>query len=155
MAKVTKGNSIDMRTLNSEPVYRLELSKDEAEAILILTGKVNGSDSRSPRKHTKAVFHALRDADVAWIGSESHRLAHGNISFDQYPDPKPAAAPEPVFKPGHFRLKADHDTLRYFATSPSNAWERVQIAGPGDMVFPLPEIRFDSPFTRGYLGRGF
>jgi hypothetical protein len=45
-------------------VYVLTLTQDEAETILAITGKVSGSPVDSRRKHSEAVFYALRSANV-------------------------------------------------------------------------------------------
>ncbi|MEU6389982.1 hypothetical protein [Streptomyces sp. NPDC046939] len=62
------------------PGVTLTLSKDEAEALLVLVGNVSG-ESASPRKSTDAIYYALRNAGVDTLGKDVSRQLSGSIRW--------------------------------------------------------------------------
>ncbi|MGW0087832.1 hypothetical protein ACWDWS_02255 [Streptomyces sp. NPDC003328] len=62
--------------------YTLELTKEEAELILTLTGNILGDRHASPRKHSDSVYYALKQAGVklAFQGHLSGSLRFSNTS---------------------------------------------------------------------------
>ena len=55
---------LDVRTIPPLPVkpveeFVLTLSRDEAETLLAIVGRITGSDTKSRRKHTNAIYRVL------------------------------------------------------------------------------------------------
>ncbi|MGW6597894.1 hypothetical protein [Streptomyces sp. NPDC055036] len=69
------------------PAFTLTLSKEEAEALMVLTGSISGDGSLSPRKHTDAVYRALSRAGVVtWDKPVARQLSS---TMRWLTDPKP------------------------------------------------------------------
>ena len=56
---------LDVRTIPPVPVkpveeFVLTLSRDEAVTLLTIVGRITGSDTKSRRKHTNAIYRALQ-----------------------------------------------------------------------------------------------
>lgn len=71
----------------SETRYVLELSEDEADALVAVLGRVGGVRDNSPRKHTEAVYAALAEHVGRSIDTHANKLlGHGNVWFSDYDD---------------------------------------------------------------------
>lgn len=91
----------ETKTVVTETVL-LELSPEEAETLLAIMGKVAGSTTLSPRKHTDAVSSALHSAGVSSggsvrmnlggytydmdLGGQPGSLLGGSLRFNNYPN---------------------------------------------------------------------
>lgn len=64
-----------------ETRYLLDLSEDEALALLAVVNRVGGMPDVSRRRHTNAVGVALADAGVRYTYGEASDL-RGSVSFD-------------------------------------------------------------------------
>ncbi|MEV6419041.1 hypothetical protein [Streptomyces sp. NPDC051662] len=51
------------------PSFTLTLTEEEAMALVALSANVKGNAENSPRKHTDAVYYALKSAGVSTYGN--------------------------------------------------------------------------------------
>ncbi|MFJ8930616.1 hypothetical protein ACIRLA_28935 [Streptomyces sp. NPDC102364] len=66
------------------PAITLTLSKDEAEALMVLVGNVSGEGS-SPRKHTDAIYYALKSARVDVLAKDISLQLDGRLRWLKTP----------------------------------------------------------------------
>jgi len=77
--------------VEKEELISLTMTKAEAETLLAVTAFVGGDTTRSPRKHTDDLSHALAGAlglggFAAYVKTNAYKLAHrtGGIRFDDF-----------------------------------------------------------------------
>ncbi|MEU5957578.1 hypothetical protein [Streptomyces sp. NPDC047525] len=66
------------------PGITLTLAKDEAEALMVLVGNIAGEGS-SPRKHSDAIYYALKSAGVSVLGKDISRQLSGSSRWLRSP----------------------------------------------------------------------
>lgn len=64
-----------------EETITLTLSREEAEALLTVTGSIGGSQ-KTARKHTSAVYYALLDLGIS---AKFNKYKSGSFQFNESP----------------------------------------------------------------------
>ena len=69
--------------------YQIVLTQEEANTLLVLTGKVTGSNSDSPRKHADSVYQRLHDMlGMYGFDTQEGKLTESLFEFENYPEIK-------------------------------------------------------------------
>jgi hypothetical protein len=79
---VRREKEVEVVTKKVVEVVTLTLSKDEAETLISVLGTVGGASDTTRRRFTKAVYNALKGADVAHYTIRQMGGSCGGICFD-------------------------------------------------------------------------
>lgn len=82
MASVSRTAAVTKVVIDKPAGFTLHLSEAEAIALACVMSRVGGDPEKSDRKHTQAIYDALRDSGLYYREYPANDALSGSLVFD-------------------------------------------------------------------------